>query len=108
MKVSNKAFKTAVIILVIVVFITNICCVQQNRMAERKAATPVYFRVRSAPNRKKEESIQSLHRLLRMLQNSMGSVQVRVDKANKENKSGFHYEMPKMELPVSLGEFSKL
>ena len=108
MKVSKKVFKTAVIILVIVVFITNICCVQQNRMAEKKAAMPVYLGVRSFRNLKKEESRQSLQRLLRMLQKSLGSVQVRVDKANKENKSGFHYEMPIMELPVSLGEFSKI
>jgi peptidoglycan hydrolase CwlO-like protein len=104
----RKLLKTVLTLVVILIILLNVSYTRQNRLMERKAALPIYLLVRSPRNLKKEESSQSLQRLLLMLQKSLDSVQVQVDKANKENKSGFHYEMLVMELSVSLGEFSKI
>ncbi|MCK5023308.1 MAG: hypothetical protein KAS04_03990 [Candidatus Aenigmarchaeota archaeon] len=96
MKLTIGAFKTVVTVAVILTILLNIYSNRQNRLQERKAGMPIYLRVRSSSlsrNRKIEESSQSLHRLLRMLQKSLNSVQAQVERVNKENKSGFLYEM---------------
>lgn len=95
---NNKILKIVVTLVVTVAILINISCTDQShRLKERKTALPIYLRVGSSylsRNHKKEESSQSLHRLLLMLQKSLDSVQV--------------HEMPTMELSVGLGEFSKI
>ena len=103
MKLTNRVFKTVVTLVGILTILLNISCTaQSHRLKERKAALPIYLRVLSFRNFKKEELIKSLHRMLRMLQKSLDRIQVQVDRVNNENKSGFFYEMPIMELPVIL------
>lgn len=94
----KRIFSKLVTLAVTVAILLNISfSLQSHILNESKAAMPIYLRYRHSSyprNRKKEESRQSLHRLIRLLQKSLSSVQMQVDKPNRENKSGYLSEMP--------------